>query len=162
MRLNVRLYCYSVNSAKYLSIGLYQFRASMVFRCRSVRYESSKKYGYLNTKGNRNKIRKTQLIQTYHIKYLRKALIRFKKYQIFISNYIKWIRTSLHCSSDKKIEKKLYIYSKHKSMSYETIFYIQGTPATQSHLQNKSYYDKSTNQPCCTTEYRMVPHLQPF
>ena len=61
-------------------------------------------------------------------------------------------------------------------MSHETNFYMQGTPITQSHLQNNSYGilhidchehwnlcdHKSTHQPCCTIEYRMVPHLQPF
>ena len=44
MPLNVRLYCYSVNLAKYLSIGLYQFCTNMVFRYRSVRQLNSKKY----------------------------------------------------------------------------------------------------------------------
>ena len=59
-------------------------------------------------------------------------------------------------------------------MSQETIFCIHGTPTTLSHLQNNSrgilhidfheYWNfcdsKSTHQPCCTIEYRMVPYLQ--
>ena len=59
-------------------------------------------------------------------------------------------------------------------MSQETIFYIHGTPTSQSHLLNNScgilriYFHehwnlcdhKSTHQPCCIIEYRMVPHLQ--
>ena len=101
MRLNARLYCYSVNSAKYLSIGLYQFRTNMVFRYCSVQ-----------------SINHIQKISNFHLK-----LDKMDKKKFAFS-----VR-------QKNWKRKNYTNILNIKTSHETIFYVQGTPTTQSHFK---------------------------